>query len=178
MLAALSTVDAVALGLLVAFGAWGAWQGPLRLITAFAFLAAAFPLAQRLGPSVEGAVVKAVSVTDAQAVPLAWAIAFLGVLLGGGLLFAVLRPFLMRLAKPGAGRRVLAGLLGLLHGAVLLSLLVYGVLIAFPGAPWAPRLEASRSAAVSRVLTRGVRDVIPMPAWLRDAAARVDRRIP
>lgn len=171
-------MDAVALGLLLAFAAWGAWQGPLRPIIAFVFLGAAFPLAQRFGPSVESAVVKAVSVTDAQAVPLAWTITFLGVLLAGGLLYAFLRPFLARVGKPGAGRRALAGLLGLLHGALLLSMLVYGLLIGFPKAPWATHVVASRSASMSRLLTRGVRDVMPMPAWLRDAAALVDRRIP
>ena len=173
----LAPVDLVALGLLLAFAAWGAWQGVLRPVLALGSVAVAFPLANRFGPRIESAVVKAVSVPEAQAVAIAWGLTFLGVLLAGGLLFAVFRPLLRRLGTPSVGSRVLAGGLGAVHGVLLLSLAVYALLMAFH-TPWSARVAASRTARASRIVTQGLRDVLPAPAWLRDEAGRVDRRIP
>lgn len=158
--------DAVVLGLLLAFAAWGAWQGVLRLLVALGSLVAAFPLAKTFGPAVEGIVVKAASVTNEEAVRVAWVAVFLGALLAGGLLFAVARPLVRRLPKPGLAQRLLAALLGGIHGALLIALTIQAMLLVLPGASVTADVARSRSAPISRAIVGRLLEVLPTPEWL------------
>lgn len=178
---ALTSVDAVVLVLLLAFAAWAAWQGMLRPLFALAVLAAAFPVALAVGPRLEGAVVKAVSVGDDEAVRIAWAVAFVGTLLAGGLLFTVLRPLVRRLPRPGGAlRRVGAAAFGLAYGAAVLGLALYAILAVFPDParrPWTRALARSRAAAGLSLVAEQILEVAPIPGWLRGATDEAERRI-
>jgi len=176
-LAALVAVDLAVLTLLVAFAAWGAWRGTLRQVLGLGLLAAAFPLAARLGPRLESSVVKVVSATGTDVPALAWLVAFVSVVLAGGVVLALLQPLLGRV-RPGG--RTSAAVFGVLYGAVVLTVLGYSVLIGFDAHDrprWVEDLERSTSVQGMQVVASTLRDALPVPPWLARRLDLADARI-
>ena len=170
----LSPLDAIALLVLLLFAVWGAMKGSLRQLASLAVLAAAFPLANRFGVRIEASVHKAVSVTDADATLIAWALVFALVLIAGGVLVALLAPLFGRL---GHGERGLGALLGLLRGVVVLTILVHAALFVIPvdRAPAAVEtLKASTTMTAAREVRRVLEGVLVVPPWLEARIQEVD----
>jgi uncharacterized membrane protein required for colicin V production len=169
-----------ALLLLAGFAAWGAWRGSLRQAGSLLLLCGAFVLAGALGPRLEGAVAKVATLSEAEQVALAWVAAFVLALLLGGVLLSALQPWLRRLLPPGPVERWVGAALGVLHGILLLAVVGYGLLVAWPVAarpPWLARME---SGPVGRGLVRvrqTVGGALPLPAWLETRLDGVDARI-
>lgn len=160
-------MELIALGVLLLFGGWGAFRGSLRQIGMLALAIGGIPLATRFGPDLETAVRKVVTVDGDAVVLLAWAAAYLAVLVLGGVVLAMLQPLLKRVKLPG--ERVVAAILGVAHGAVLLVVIVLGILFAFegPDAPsWTRTLRASRVAGIAREVGEAVAGTLPLPPAL------------
>jgi uncharacterized membrane protein required for colicin V production len=169
--------DAVALILLVAFTLWGAWRGTLRLLLTLVILWCAFPLAARFGPRIEHAVIEAVSATGADLRGVAWLVVFAGVVLAGGVVLGLLQPLLGRV-RPGG--RWPAALLGFVHGAVVLTVIGYALLVGLDTdarPSWIRDLERSTAARGIRVVGSAVQGVVPLPHWLREDVKAVDARL-
>lgn len=173
----MSTVDAVLLAALLLFGVWGALRGALRQGLSLATVAAAFPLASRYGPRIEPTVVKAATIEGADLALVAWATVFAGTLIVGGVLIAVLAPLFGRLARGGRG---VGALLGLAKGAILLTVLLYGVLFATTGAarpPWVRDVEHSHGAVAAHHVAQTLGRVLPLPGEVAAGVGAADRRI-
>lgn len=175
VVALLPVGDLTVLVLLAAFALWGAWRGTLRLVLALALLWVAFPLATRYGPRLEGSVVKAVSATGSDLRAIAWLVVFTGTLVAGGALLAVLQPALGRV-RPGG--RATAALLGLVHGAVVLTVLGYAVLLgADPHQAHVRRFERGPAVQAMQVVASGIRRAVRLPPWMEKRLDAVDRRV-
>lgn len=174
-LAAIPVGDLTVVALLAAFAVWGAWRGTLRQLLALGLLWVAFPLATRYGPRLEASVVKAVSASGSDVRALGWLVAFAGVLVAGGVILALLQPVLGRL-RPGG--RATAALLGLVQGAVVVTVLGYAVLFALEGhAPRVRKFEHGPAAQGMQLVAGVVRSAVPLPPWLEKRLDEVDRRI-
>ena len=161
--------------LLAAFALWGAWRGTLRQILTLTLLWVAFPLATRYGPRLEESVVKAVSASGSDVRAISWLVVFAGVLVAGGVLLAVLQPLL---GKVRPGGRASAALLGLVHGAVVVTVLGYAVLFAFDeGTDHVRKFERGPAAQGMQGVAGAVRSAVPLPPWLEKRRDAVDRRI-
>jgi uncharacterized membrane protein required for colicin V production len=183
-----SVPDGIALGVLALFGIWGAFRGSLRQIGMLALAIGAILLATRFGPELESAVRKVITVDGDAVVLLAWATAYFAALVLGGVLLAILQPLLKRGKLPG--ERLLGGLLGVAHGAVLLCVVTLGLLLGFGGpdaAPWVQTLRTSRLADVAGRVGEAAVGTLPLPPALeqrlrepappseREAAREADR---
>jgi hypothetical protein len=174
-LAAFPVGDATVVALLAAFALWGAWRGAFRQLLSLVLLWLAFPVAARYGPRIEESVVKAVSASGADVRAIAWIVVFAGVLVAGGVLLALLQPVL---GKVRPGGRASAALLGLLHGAVVVTVLGYGALLALdPGSPRVREFERGPAAQGLQVVAGVVRRAVDLPPWLERRLDAVDLRI-
>ena len=167
--------DVAVVVLLALFALWGAWRGTFRQLLTLVLLGLAFLAATRYGPRIEDSVVKAVSASGADVRAIAWLVVFAGVLVLGGVLLALIQPLLGKL-RPGG--RWTAALLGIVHGAVVLTVLGYAVLLASNGTSDHVRRFAEGPAVQGmQVVARGVRAVVPLPPWLEKRLDTVDRRL-
>ena len=174
-LAAFPVGDATVVALLAAFALWGAWRGAFRQILSLVLLWTAFPVAARYGPRIEDSVVKAVSASGADVRAIAWIVVFAGVLVAGGVLLALLQPVL---GKVRPGGRASGALLGLVHGAVVVTVLGYGALLALdPGSARVRDFERGPAARGLQVVAGVVRRAVDLPPWLATRLDAVDRRI-
>jgi len=174
-LAAFPVGDVGVVGLLAAFALWGAWRGTLRQLLTLGLLGLAFPIATRYGPRIEESVVKAVSASGADVRAIAWLVVFAGVLVAGGVILALLQPLLGKL-RPGG--RATAALLGLVHGAVVVTVLGYAVLLGSDGSsPHVRLFERGPAVQAMQLVAQGVRAVVPLPPWLEKRLDAVDRRV-
>lgn len=167
--------DVGVLVLLAAFALWGAWRGTLRQLLSLTLLWAAFPIATRYGPRLEVSVVKAVSASGADVRAISWLAVFAGVLVAGGVILAVLQPLL---GKVRPGGRASAALLGLVHGAVVVTVIGYAVLFASGGgSPHVRAFERGPAAQGIQAVAGVVRSAVDLPPWLEKRMDAVDRRL-
>jgi len=172
--------DGVCLVVLAAFAVRGGRRGTLAGLAGLVVLGVAFPAAVRLGPALEGAVVKATSASGPDLRAIAWLVAFASVLAAGRILVALAEPAFRRVRPDARWERGLAHALGLVHGALGLTLAAYVLLAAFPSAERTPAVaEATEgaSAGVLRTISTGLRSVLPVPGVVAERAAEVDRRL-
>lgn len=137
--------DAILLGLLALFAAWGALRGTARQALSLLVLGGALFGAGRLAPVLEPTVVKVAGLTAAEGLAAAWAVAFVAALAIGAVVLAFAGHRLPHHGRGGWDRAV-GGLLGLVKGACVLVIVGYAL---FGG------LAATATPALSRPATGG-----------------------
>ncbi len=165
------------LGVLGLFALWGARRGSLRQLAALGVLAVAFLVAARLGPRLHASVEKAITLGGRDLALVAWSAAFLGVLLAGAAVLALVGPWLSR-ARLGFGERTVGALLGLVHGLVIVTLILQGVRAAWPLPASRPiwlRVEGTPLSDGADAVGGTLAGVLPTPRWLAGPRGRVRR---
>jgi len=175
---------AVGVALLV-FALWGAMRGAVRQAVGVAVLAAAFAVAAAVSPRIAPNVAKVATVSAEGRAGIAYLAAFVGTVIVCAILLHWVRAGLDRAPRGGGLGRLVGALLGVVQGAVLLSITLYAVLAAHldavpavtPGAASTGEsevvgaLRASRSARAVAEAEPSLRAAFRLPA---SVAARVD----
>lgn len=176
----MTSVDGAALLFLVLFTIWGALHGALRQTLGLLVLVAAFPIASIACAPIERAVVKVATLSAEGAACAAWATAWFGVVVVGGVLLHLAGPALARARLSGRWDAVFGASIGLAKGAVLLGLVVYGVLGWHPDGPvpaLVTTLRASQTARFAAAFGRHATPALRLPFAVEVRAERVHRRI-
>ncbi|MHC5010748.1 MAG: CvpA family protein [Planctomycetota bacterium] len=177
---AFQAADGVVLLLLVAFGAWGAWKGSVRQIGTLLLLIAGFPLARQFGPSLESTVAKVISVHGFARQAVSWAVVYVAAVIAGGALLTALQPFLKRVRLGGPMERLLGALLGIVQGAVFLTVFGFGALVSCSGPDcpsWIAGFERSTAAKAMNGIRGGLARVVELPPWLAERVSGAAERI-
>jgi uncharacterized membrane protein required for colicin V production len=171
-------VEAVAVVVLGLFALWGGFRGPWRQVFGILLVAGSVVAAGTFSPRLEGLVAKVVTLEPHARCLTAWAATFLGVFV----LASVLVRFASKvIVHPGpAGFRWTGALLGLVKGALVWILGVYGVLVGWSAEPrpaFAADVEASTAADWTVRAASELRPFVPLPPCLAveidEANARV-----
>lgn len=144
-----STIDALALSLVLLSAVWGLVRGLLSQAGALALLVLAFLGAPPLAPLLERPLRQVLGPSPQDLSAAAWCAAWLGLLLVGGVLLRALSGLGAGQDQRPARRRLLGGLAGALKGALCAFVLAYGVALAAP-ADDVPDL-AARSLVLPRL---------------------------